>query len=144
MKKMLFLIVFLGIVCFSGFSQTTVTARLVEFRIRELNFTSEISPDVKVTTSVKNGIKYLKIELTPLGNSIVFSGNTFGYDLFNDSNSSVTWRTSVGGNYIQISDYIFIETTSNGKKLYLVEEGINNGSYNSNVLILLLPNNFNL
>jgi spore coat protein U-like protein len=86
----------------------------------------------------------LDIELTALGDSVVFPGDTFGWNLYNDSSSSVSWRTSAGGDYVQISNFVFIEPTSSGKRLYLIQEGINEGSYNTNVLIILLPNSFNL
>jgi hypothetical protein len=144
MKKLVFFVILFGIVCFSGFSQTNVTAKLVEFRIRESTYTREMDSDVQVNTYVSAGVKYLNIVLTPLSNSVVFTGDTFGWNLYNDSDSGVSWRTSVGGNYIQISNFVFIEATNNGKKLYLIQEGINEGLYNTNVLIILLPNSFNL
>ena len=142
MKRVLFLIsVFFF--CFSAWPQTKTVGELIEFRIREYNYTKSFNSDVLITTGTKDEIKYLDIELTQLDNSVDFSGDTVGWNLYNNSNDA-SWKTSKKKKYIPISNYVFLENTSIGKKLYFFQEGINSGRYNTNVVIILLPHSFTL
>lgn len=144
MKKVIPTLVFFGLILMISNAQITTTGSLVEFRIKQFNYTLGMEDHVKVTQYEKQGVKYMDIELSPLDESVEFTGEIFGYRLYNVGSDDVSWQTSLGEDYFQISNYIFLSKSRLGVKLYLIQEGINEGEYNSNVLIVLMPHSFTL
>jgi hypothetical protein len=146
MKRNFILVILTGILCFSAHAQTEYTGKLVEFRVRQFNYTREMNQDVKVTVHEQNGVKYLDIVLTPLANSSSWRNvPELFYNLYNDSTNIVSWKNMPSNvNYVPVADYVFVENINGGKRLYLIEDGVNQGNYNTNIIVVLLPDSFSL
>jgi len=106
MKKFLFSVFLISLFSVSAYSQKSLTAELLEFRVQATNYTKNFSGDVQVKVETRRGVKYLDVTITSLGNGWGSKGDTVEWKLYNDSNDAVLWKTDGDRNYLPVSDYV--------------------------------------